>query len=90
MSILHLPRVLPDGRSVAYHVPTEFSFDAAACRMRIIVSSYELEAAARNRAAAAAKSIVEIPLPGWAPVYADNLINFVTADPEWVGAAVLP
>lgn len=89
MSILHLLKTLPDGRVVTYHVPTEFYLDVATNHMQIIVESYDTEDAARSRGAASAKSVVDVPLPDWSPAYADNLLNFVLADPVWVGAVVL-
>ena len=57
--------------------------------MQIIVESYDTESAARNRGTASVKSAVDVPLPGWDMVYANNLINFVMADPRWVDAVVL-
>lgn len=89
MSILHLPKTLPDGRVVAYHVPTEFYLDVTTNHMQIIVESYDTEDAARSRGMASEKSAVDVPLPDWSPVYADSLLNFVLADPVWVGAVVL-
>ena len=83
MSILQLTKTLPDGRVVAFHVPTEMHLDMATYHMQIIVESYETEEAARNRAMSSAKSIVDVPLPDWSSVYADNIMNFVTADPAW-------
>lgn len=90
MSILHLSKLIPDGRTVSFHVPTEFHLDMATHHMQIIVESYETEQAARNRGMASAKSVVDVLLPSWSPVYADNLVNFVTADPVWAAAEVLP
>jgi hypothetical protein len=88
MSILHLIKALPDGRTVAFHVPTEFQLDITTNHMQIIVESYETEAAARGRSMASARSAVDVTLPDWSPVYANNLINFVTADPIWGSAEV--
>lgn len=90
MSILHLPKTLPDGRAVSFHTPTEFSIDMQTHHMQIIVESFETEEAARNRTMSSAKSVVDIPLPDWSPVYADNLLNFVTSDPGWSAAVVIP
>jgi len=90
MSILHLIKTLPDGRAVAFHVPTEFQLDITTNHMRIIVESYETEAAARSRSMASARSAVDVTLPDWSPVYADNLLNFVHADAAWSAAVVLP
>lgn len=90
MSILHLIKALPDGRTVAFHVPTEFQLDMATNHMQIIIESYETEAAARSRSMASARSAVDVTLPDWAPVYADNLLNFVHADAAWSAAVVLP
>lgn len=89
MSILKLTKTLPDGRVVDFHAPTEFNLDVTTNHMRIIVESYETEQAARNRGTAAAKYAVDVPLPGWDMAYANNLINFVIADPAWVDAVVL-
>jgi hypothetical protein len=89
MSILHLAKTLPDGRSVAFHVPAEFYLDMATCHMQIIVESYETESAARSRSMASAKSVVDVPLPNWSYVYADNLLNFVCSEAEWLSANVL-
>lgn len=89
MSILHLIKTLPDGRSVAFHAATEFQLDITTNHMQIIVESYETEAAARSRSMASARSAVDVPLPDWLPVYADNLLNFVTSDPVWVDAVAL-
>jgi len=83
MSILHLFKTLPDGRVVAFHAATEFNLDMATSHMQIIVESYYTEDAARNRAMSAAKSVVDVPLPDWSPVYAENMMNFTTADPAW-------
>lgn len=90
MSILHLIKTLPDGRTVAFHVPTEFQLDMATLNMRIIIESYETEAAARGRSMASARSAVDVPLPDWSPVYADNMLNFVLADSAWSSALLLP
>ena len=90
MSILQLVKKLPDGRSVEFHALTEFHLDIAVHHMQIIVESYETEEAARNRTMSSAKSVVDIPLPDWSPVYADNLLNFVTSDPGWSAAVVIP
>lgn len=90
MSILHLIKTLPDGRLIEFHVPTEFHLDVATSHMQIIVESYETEEAARNRTMSSAKSVVDVPLPSWAPTYADNLLNFVTSDPGWSAAVVIP
>lgn len=90
MSILHLPKALPDGRLVAFHVPAEFHLDMTTHHMQIIVESYDTEQAARDRSMSSAKSVVEVPLPGWSPTYADNLLNFMHADPAWSAAEVLP
>lgn len=89
MSILYLAKTLPDGRIVSFHVPTEFHLDVTTNHMRIIVESYDTEFAALNRGIASAKFAVDVPLPGWDMVYANNLINFVMADPVWVDAVVL-
>lgn len=90
MSILRLAKTLPDGRSVEFHVPTEFHLDMSTCHMQIIVESYATEADARGNAMAMAKSVVDVPLPSWSPVYADNLFNFVHADPAWSAATIIP
>lgn len=90
MSILRLSKTLPDGRAVTFHVPTEFHLDVATHHMQIIVESYETEDAARNRTMSSAKSVVDVPLPDWSPVYADNLLNFVHTDSAWSAATVLP
>jgi hypothetical protein len=74
---------------VEFHDVTEFHLDLAQKRMQIIIESYDTEDAARNRTMSSAKSVVDVPLPDWSPVYADNLINFVTADPAWESAEVL-
>jgi predicted membrane protein len=58
--------------------------------MQIIVESYETEDAARTRTTSSAKSIVDVPLPDWSPIYADNLLNFVTSDLAWSNAQILP
>jgi len=89
MSILHLSKLLPDGRTVSFHVPTEFHLDMATHHMQIIVESYETEDAARDRAMSSAKSVVDVPLPDWSLVYADNLLNFVTSDLSWISAEVV-
>jgi|GEM_PF-3364909 len=90
MSILQEIKILPDGRLVEFHVPTEFHLDMQTNHMQIIVESYETEEAARNRTMSSAKSVVDIPLPDWSPVYADNLLNFVHADPAWSAATIIP
>ena len=90
MSILQLSAALSDGRVVGYHVPTEFHLDMQTHCMQIIVESYETEEAARTRTMSSAKSVVDIPLPDWSPVYADNLLNFVHTDSAWSAATVLP
>lgn len=90
MSILQLFKTLPDGRAVTFHVPTEFHLDMATHHMQIIVESYETEEAARERTMSSAKSVVDIPLPDWSPVYADNLLNFVTSDLAWSAATIIP
>lgn len=89
MSILQLIKTLPDGRIVSFHVPTEFHLDVTTNHMQIIVESYDTESAARNRGMASAKSVVDVPLPDWNPIYADNLFNFVLADATWSSAIVL-
>ncbi len=89
MSILNLAKTLPDGRLVKFHIPTEFHLDVATNRMQIIVDSYETEEAARNRTMSSAKSAVDVPLPDWSPVYGDNLINFVHADPACAAATII-
>lgn len=90
MSILRLTKNLPDGRSVEFHAATELHLDFPTKHMQIIVESYETEEAARNRTMSSAKSAVDVPLPDWSPVYADNLVNFVTSDPCWSAATVIP
>ena len=90
MSILRLSKTLPDGRAFTFHVPTEFHLDVATHHMQIVIESYETEDAARNRTMSSAKSVVDVPLPDWSPVYADNLLNFVTSDPGWSAAVVIP
>jgi hypothetical protein len=90
MSILQLTKTLPDGRSVEFHVPAEFHLDMSTHDMQIIVESYETEEAARNRTMSSAKSVVDVPLPDWSPIYADNLLNFVTSDSAWSDAQILP
>lgn len=89
MSILYLPKTLPDGRIVSFHAPTEFNLDVTTNHMQIIVESYDTEDAARHRGMASAKSAVDVPLPDWSPAYADNLLNFVLADATWSSATVL-
>jgi len=89
MSILHETKRLPDGRLVEFHIPTEFHIDMQTHRMQIIVESYETEVSARNRMLSSAKSIVDIPLPDWSSVYANNLLNFVMSDPEWELAKII-
>lgn len=90
MSILHLPKTLPDGRVVAYHVPTEFYLDVTTNHMQIIIESYDTEDAARSRGMASARSVVDIPLQDWKPEYASKLLNFVIADAAWKSSIVLP
>jgi hypothetical protein len=90
MSILQLVKTLPDSRTVEFHVPTEFHLEMATHMMKIIVESYETEEAARNRTMSSAKSVVDVMLPDWSPIYADNLLNFVHADAGWSAATVLP
>lgn len=90
MSILQLSITLPDGRQVEFHAATEFHLDVSTNRMQVIVESYDTEDAARNRTMSSAKSAVDVPLPDWSPVYADNLLNFVTSDPAWSAAIVIP
>lgn len=89
MSILKLIKILPDGRTVEFHVPTEFSLDIATNHMQVIVESYETEQAARERGMSSAKSAVDVQLPDWSPAYADNLLDFVQADPAWAGAILI-
>lgn len=89
MSILQLNQILPDGRVVSFHAPTEFHLDVTTNHMQIIIESYETEQAARNRGTASAKTAVDIQLPDWSPAYADNLLNFVQADPAWAGAILI-
>ena len=89
MSILHLPKNLPDGRVVTYHVPTEFYLDVTTNHMQIIVESYDSELAARNRGTSSAKSVVDVPLPSWDPEYAGKLLDFVLADAAWKSATAL-
>jgi hypothetical protein len=89
MSILHLAKTLPDGRPISFHVPTEFHLDMTTSHMQIIVESYDTESNARSRSYPSAKSIVDVPLPDWSPVYANNLVNFVTADPAWEAARIV-
>lgn len=90
MSILQLVKMLPDGRRVEFHVPTRFHLDVSANHMQITVESYETEGLARSRAFPSATSSVDVPLPDWSATYADNLLNFVHADPAWRAATVLP
>ncbi len=89
MNILKISKILPDSRIVEFHAVTEFHLDMSTHRMQIIVESYDTEEAARNRTMSSARSIVDVPLPDWSPVYADNLINFVCSDPIWGSAEII-
>lgn len=90
MSILQLAKTLPDGRHVEFHAPARFHLDIAMNHMQIIVESYETEVFARSRTFPSETSTVDVPLPDWSATYANNLLNFVHADPAWRAATVLP
>lgn len=89
MSVLQISKTLPDGRVTNFHAPTELHVDMTTFAMQIIVESFATEADARSGLMPMAKSVVTVALPSWSPAYANNLMNFVHADPAWSAATVI-
>ena len=90
MAILQLEKPISDGRLTNFHKVSEFHVDMSSLTMSVIIESYEsVDSAKTAIGPPVAFFTVEIPLPDWSPVYADNLLNFVCSDPSWSTATVL-